>query len=446
MRKHLTNAGYGVLDYVSYPAAMLLVAPVVLHRLGAAEYGLWMIAAAVISAGGIIASGFCDASIQRIAHLRGIGDVSLMVHTVQSMLALNIVLGLILAIATWTAAPYAAAHIAVSQLMTPSECVISLRIAGAAILIRAIESVAVGAQRAFELYRGTVEISTAMRLVTVGSAAVLALLHQRTVSILIMTAAVLALGTYLQFARLSELMGNARLLPVFHPNETRVLFRQGFFVWLQALGGVVFGQFDRILLGVSQGALAVTPYSLCVQFAHPIYGLTASGLNFLFPYFSHRATSLSSAGLMRTFVKALLSNVALVLCGAGLLLVFGNRLIRVWAGPVVAQSAADILPPIVIGSALMGLSVTGIYAMQALGEFQSVALITLAGRVAMLLLMIELLRHHGLQGLALSRLCYGSIALLVYLPLMRRLSLGAKNSISGSSQTIPVAAREGSLP
>ena len=71
MRRHLTNAAYGVLDYASYPFGMLLVAPIVLHKLGASEYGLWMIATALISAGGIIASGFCDANIQRVARLRG---------------------------------------------------------------------------------------------------------------------------------------------------------------------------------------------------------------------------------------------------------------------------------------------------------------------------------------------------------------------------------------
>jgi len=63
MSKHFTNAAYGVLDYASYPIGMLLVAPVVLHKLGASEYGLWIIATALISAGGIIASGFCDANI-----------------------------------------------------------------------------------------------------------------------------------------------------------------------------------------------------------------------------------------------------------------------------------------------------------------------------------------------------------------------------------------------
>jgi O-antigen/teichoic acid export membrane protein len=220
----------------------------------------------------------------------------------------------------------------------------------------------------------------------------------------------------------------------------------GVFVWLQALGGVVFGQFDRILLGVSLGALAVAPYALCVQFAQPIFGLTASGLNFLFPYLSGRASTISNAGLKRALLKAFICNLLLVASGAAMLLLLGGRLIRIWAGPVVAHSAAKILAPIVLGSALMGLGVTGTYAMQALGLFRTVACISLAGRTAMLLLMIYLLRHNGLSGLALSRLCYGAVALLVYLPLLRQLAVGKRGRSCVASLAIPYKVQEGSNP
>jgi O-antigen/teichoic acid export membrane protein len=242
----------------------------------------------------------------------------------------------------------------------------------------------------------------------------------------------MAFGTYLQFRQLPRFLGVVSLWPLFQPGETRVLLGLGIFVWLQAVGAVIFGQLDRILLGVSLGALAVAPYSLCVQFAHPIFGLSASGLNFLFPYLSGRASTLTSAALKRTLLKAFACNLLIVASGTGLLLLMGPRLIRLWAGPVVAQSAAKILVPIALGSALMGLSVTGTYAMQALGRFRTVAFISLASRTVMLLLMIELLWQRGLPGLALSRLCYGSVALLVYLPLLGKLNLGrsARNCVS----------------
>src|SRR5579863_7832113 len=115
MKRHLSNAVYGVLDYVSYPAGMLLVAPIVLHRLGSAEYGLWMVATAVISAGGMIASGFCDACIQRLAWLRGTGELALMPRTIRSMMGINVLLGLVLAAGAWAAAPFAALHVGVTN-------------------------------------------------------------------------------------------------------------------------------------------------------------------------------------------------------------------------------------------------------------------------------------------------------------------------------------------
>jgi O-antigen/teichoic acid export membrane protein len=423
MRKHLTNAAYGILDYASYPVGMLLVAPIVLHKLGASEYGLWMIATALISAGGIVASGFCDANIQRVAHLRGTGQSDLIPHTVRSMLGINLVLGVALALTAWIAAPYAAPHIAASNQTSSSECLISLRIASVLIVLRSIEAVSVSTQRAFEQYRGTVQISTAVRLLTLVSAAVLAFLGKGTISILVATAVLMALGAYIQFRQLPRFLGAVSLWPLFHRMETRALLGIGIFVWLQAVGAVVFGQLDRILLGVSLGALMVAPYSLCVQFAQPVFGLSASGLHFLFPYLSGRVSTLSNAALKGTLLKAFACNLLFVACGAGLLLLMGPRLIRLWAGPVVAESAAKILAPIVLGSAFMGLSVTGTYAMQGLGLFRTVAFINLGTRTAMLLPMIELLRHMGLPGLALSRLCYGSVALLVYLPLLGNLGI-----------------------
>src|SRR6201996_5045104 len=126
MKKHLTNAAYGAIDYVSYPFGMLLVAPIVLHRLGAAEYGIWTISTSVISIGGIIASGFCDANIRKVSKLRGTGEVHLMIHTVRSLLGINLIIGTFLAVVVWFAAPYGAQRIAAAHPAQVAECLVTL--------------------------------------------------------------------------------------------------------------------------------------------------------------------------------------------------------------------------------------------------------------------------------------------------------------------------------
>ena len=428
MTRHLTNATYGVLDYASYPATMLVVAPIVLRRLGAAEYGLWILATSVISAGGILASGFCDAGMQRIARLRAENKIADAARTVRSLLAINLACGSVLAILVWLIAPLVSNRVAVSHLTSARECLYSLWMSGTWILLRALDSAAVVTHRAFEEYRVTVQISITSRLVALTSAAVLALLGYRVLSILIATGVALALGVCLQFLRLRDHFGTAPLWPEYDGKEIRLVLRPGFFVWMQSVCGVLFGHLDRILLAVSFGAAALAPYAICVQFAQPIFGLSASGLHFIFPLISRRAANVTGNALHVLLAKSLACNVLVVTVTSTALLVFGIATIRLWAGPAISAQARSMFPEIILGSAFMGLGVTGTYAMQALGRFRTVALLNIGGRICALLLLIYLLRHWGIQGVIVARICYGATALLVYVPLCRYLWLSRPQS------------------
>lgn len=440
MRRHLLNAGWGVVDYAAYPFGMLLVAPIVLHRLGAAQYGVWTVSTAVVSVGGVIASGFGDANIQRVARLRGHSDHTqarnAMLATVRSLLTIHLLLGILLSTAAWCGAPFAARHLAHGDAALTKQSVVALHIAAVLILVRALETVPVSTQRAFEQFGSTVRINTGVRLVTLATAAGLAFAGHSVLALLFGTALFLLLGTFLQFQELRRLLGAQALLPTFNGDHIRTLLHSGLFTWIQALGSVIFGQLDRVVLGISLGAAAVAPYTLCVQFAHPIYGLTGSALAFLFPYLSARAGTVPRRELVRTLSKALLCNVTLVAIGAGSLLVAGPWLIRAWAGPAVAQSASPILPVVVLGSSLMGIGVTATCALLALGAFRLVAVVSLASRAVMLLVMAMLVHHHGLVALAFVRVGYGIFAVSLY-PLLWH-ALRAPRAVSSTAQSTRV--------
>ena len=418
MRRHLSNAAYGVLDYASYPAAMFLVAPIVLRRLGGAEYGLWIVSASVISAGGILASGCCDVAMQRVARLRGENRIDAARHTVRSLLTINFVCGLLIMIVVWFAAGIIANRISTSRPISVSECLYSIRISGTCILLRAIDSVAVITHRAFEQYRVSVQISVISRILTLTSAAVLASMGFRVVAIVVATGLALLAGVVLQFVRLRDHFGVLPLLPTFDTSEIAVLLRPGVFAWMQSVCGVAFGQLDRILLAVSFDAGALAPYAVCVQFAQPIFGLAASGLHFIFPLISRRSHKLESNSLLQLLAKSVACNLLVVVIPAIGLLAYGNTAIHKWSGGEIREQALAILAPVVLSSALMGMGVTGTYAMQALGRFRTVALLSAGGRIAALLLLICLLPHWGVQGVLLARICFGATALLVYVPLL----------------------------
>ena len=358
-----------------------------------------------------------------------------MVHTVRSILSINLILGAALALAAWVAAPYGAARIVSGNPQKVHECTLTLRIASALILLRAVETVSVSTQRAFEQFGGTVRISTAVRLVTLAAAATLAIAGHQTVSILAATAVVMLSGVLLQFRHLFRLLGHVALWPTLEQQGTRALLSFGAFTWIQAVGSVFFGQLDRVMLGVALGAAAVAPYSLCVQFAHPIYGLTASALSFLFPYLSGRVGTASREDLHRSLWKAFTCNALLVSTGSLLLLVFGPHVLRTWTSPSVAHVAQGILPWVVLGSALMGMSVTAIYVLLAMGVFRAVAVFNLSARAVVLALMWIAIRHAGLGGLALTRAAYGSLSLLLYWPMLRALRARVEPHATGAPPT-----------
>jgi O-antigen/teichoic acid export membrane protein len=159
MRSHLSNAAYGVLDYAAYPIAMLASAPTLLKHLGVAQYGIWIVTTAALNTGSIIASGFGDANIQYISSARSFGDSGVLLRAVRSMLGINLLLGAGLAAISWMLVPLAARHVVGSAAGLEAACLLSLRIASALMLVRAIESVCVSTQRAFERYGAAVRIS-----------------------------------------------------------------------------------------------------------------------------------------------------------------------------------------------------------------------------------------------------------------------------------------------
>lgn len=443
MKTHVSNAAYGILDYAAYPIGMLLVAPVVLRHLGPVEYGIWTAATAAVSVGGIIASGFGDANIQNVARLRAPEKREAREQMVRTSMGIHIVLGVVAMIAGWMLSPVLARHIVTSNTAQRTTCLHALRLASILMLIRAIESVCISTQRAFERYGAAVRISLAVRWMTLLAAAGLAFFEQNTSAIMLATTLLFILGTWLQLARLRKLIAATSLWPTFDAKAARLLFAFGIFSWLQAVSGVIFGQADRLLLGVSMGAVALTSYALCVQLAQPVYGLAASGLHFLFPYLSGRLPAIAPSALRRALLTAFASNLIYIVTAVALLLLFGGRLLQVWAGPAIAQSATPLLPTIVCGSALLGLNVTGTYALLALGQSRTVAWVGIMSGAAMLVAIRWLLPHYGAEGLGIARLIYGASSLLIYLPLLRCLRAKRNQVTSALASTcdFPEAAR-----
>ena len=423
MKNHIANAAWGILDYAAYPIGMLAVAPVVLRNLGTAQYGVWTLATVAVSIGGIIASGFGDANIQYVANRRGAGDPSALLRAVRCMMGINLVLGVLFSVTGWALSPLASRHAAGADLELQRSCLWSLRVASVLMAVRAVESVCISTQRAFERYGAAVRISILARLLALVAGAGLTFVSRSVVMLMAVAGILMMASVYLQLRQLKRLLSAQSLLPAFNHEAVRALFGFGIYSWLQAVSGVVFNQIDRLMLGVSLGATAVTSYALCTQMAQPRFGFDAAGLHFLFPYLSHRAASTEDGPVRSAILIAFACNLTFVAISTAVLLLFGGTILRIWVGAAIAQAATPVLSMILWSSALLGLSVTASYALLALGRFRTVTLFNLTGGVTMALLMFLLAPRLGIRGIAIARLGYAFIPLCLYVPLFRQLLL-----------------------
>src|SRR5579862_5645654 len=115
MRRQIANSIYGLLDYAAYPFGMLALAPIVLRHLGAAQYGVWAVAIAVVSFGSIVASGFGDANIQQVATRRGTGSRDSLLRAVRASIGIHLILGTAMALVLWVFAPFLAARLSIAD-------------------------------------------------------------------------------------------------------------------------------------------------------------------------------------------------------------------------------------------------------------------------------------------------------------------------------------------
>lgn len=418
---HISNATYGIADYISLPALMLCSAPFLLHHLGVEQYAIWVLASATVTSGFLLSAGFGDAALKYISAYRGNNDQAGIERIVRTLLGINLVLGTTVAALLGLFIPLLVSHLPNVSAELQASYRRALDIGCVLLVVKVVESVFICAQRAFERYDIAARFTITTRIVTVGAAVIVAALGRGTVTIMLLTLLVALISVALQASTVWRHLAIHSLVPSLHLASIKELFSFGAFSWLQGLVGLFTGQADRFLVGYLLGTHALAYYSICVQAAMPIHGIAAAGLQVLFPYLAARLGVMSIAAMRQKFAAAFAANVALVAILA-VPVIFGSRyILRLWLDQNFAAHASVTLSITACGFALLGLNVTGFYMLMAMGRIKLLVLVNTAGAVVMLLAITVLAPRFGIAGAAAGRLLFGPIVCLIYIPLRNAL-------------------------
>jgi O-antigen/teichoic acid export membrane protein len=420
---HISNATYGIADYISLPALMLCSAPFLLHHLGVEQYAIWVLASATVTSGFLLSAGFGDAALKYISTYRGNHDHAGTERIVRTLLGINLVLGITVAALLALFIPPLVAHLPNVSASLQISYQHALEIGCVLLVVKVVESVFICAQRAFERYDIAARFTIATRVVTIGAAVIIAALGRGTVAIMLSTLLVALISVVLQAFTVWRHLAIHSLLPSLHPASMKELFSFGAFSWLQGLVGLFTGQADRFLVGYLLGTHALAYYSICVQAAMPIHGIAAAGLQVLFPYLASRLRVLSNTALRQKFAAAFAANIALVAILAFPVIFGSHYILSYWLGPNFAAHASLTLSITACGFALLGLNVTGFYMLMAMGRIKLLIFANTVGAAVMLVAITLLAPRFGIAGAAAGRLLFGPIVCIIYIPLRNALRI-----------------------
>jgi O-antigen/teichoic acid export membrane protein len=417
-------------EYAWYPLLLLITTPYFLHVLGSEKYGDWMLLTATVGLGGVLNTGTGAATIKAVSERLGReqhGEVGQAIRTSLGIaLAGGAILGAIAFASFW-----AGSTAWFSKMGEPS--VMRLTGLAAAILIwlEQLDNVFASAIKGAEEYgRGArVEIlsktlQTLVVALTVKFAPTLWALYAALV-------AVAMLRLFAKYAIAKHLFGLTSVRPSM-AGATLDVLHFAKWGWLQGVGTTLFNVADRLLIGSLLGASSLTYYSIASQLAMQVHASSAASLGIVFPKVSRKLQSEGGFSLWRLTRLAATGSFLLSTALAGILILYGRKLLFFWIGAEATEPTSHLLVWLVFAYWVLALCVVPYYILMGLGQVRFIGVTVLAaGSIGVAAMYVAVL-HFGLDGSVVGRCLYALISTAMFYPLIRHLRQTYSRSSFGS--------------
>jgi len=414
-RKSTTNAAYSVADYLVSPILMIAVTPFLVSRLGLGQYGIWMLANAVVGTMGVFNMGLGDATIKYVSTYHGKMDEIGVKRVVASTLTIYGLLGGFIAVLAFWAAPLLVGYVFKIEASYQILAVHAIQLAGIGLAVRSIDSVFMSTLRGYERYDLAAKVNMVVKIVTVSCAVCLVAFGYAVVGILVGTIVIAAFGALAQAILCRQLIPGLSFSPTLDRVALREIFGFGLYSWIQGMGGMIFSQADRLLIGAMLGATEVAYYTVCVQLAQQIHSVVAAGFHFLFPLISNKFEHASTRELRQIYAKSLFINVSLAILLAFPLVFFGKQILTLWMGSGFANESYVLLAILSTAFFLLAINVVPHNTLLGLGKVRFVAVSNWLGGVLSFIGVVGFIPLMGINGAAIGRLFYGPAISINYI-------------------------------
>ncbi len=338
------NVLYGLAGWAAPSAVVLASYAVLIRHLGAARFGILVLAASTSGLLAFLDFGFAAALVKFVAEDNAAGDQRAVADIIVSSLLFYSLLGLGCALALQLFAPWMVTMLGVDAGLA-AEAVAAFRLAGwqfpAFLLIAVLVSLFKGLQ---QFAPAALTLGALSVLAYGGAAAAVGLAGAglREVMAISLAAHVVVLAAA---AAAGYRLCRARAIPWQQARPTLAVFRRMFdFGWLMtvnAFSAILLYQIQRYLVAATLGPGAVAVYQTAAAGPAKVHQAIAAATEVLFPAVS----AAPDPRLLRSIYLRMLAASGLA---AGTVLIplvwLAPRILRVWLGPEMAAQALPLLP------------------------------------------------------------------------------------------------------
>ena len=391
--------------YLAGPAAQLLAAPYIIHRLGSEVYGVLLLVNTVVQISSVSSFGLGDATVKYVAEYAAQKRSDDLLELIRTTLLLYLFLGGLTVFGINLVAPLLADSVFKVSADYRADAIFGLRIGSCSILLSLIYSV--GQSLCRGLRRHDVESSTAVLGSLLGPASSCFLVSRGygLAAVVAVTCGIMCLNNLVLAWRCTRLLGtSAWLLPKYRWDNIRRLASYGVFGWIQMLEWVLVNQADRLVISSVLGPAAVTAYAICLQLTQMASGIVAQAFSYVFPLATELYAKKRLAELNWLFLSGMqLTSIASLSIGA-LLFVYGQTILFVWLGNGLGHYDHNLILILASSAALMGTTIVPFYVLNGAGYVRLNAVFTMSSTAAIFPCSLLFVHWFGVVGMAASKL------------------------------------------
>jgi O-antigen/teichoic acid export membrane protein len=399
-RSLLKNGLYNTAAGVVRIGLGLLTIPVLIRTLGVEEYGLWTLAVTVISIVTLAEAGLSLATTMFVSQDLERKDVEGLSQTLTitggAMLILSVLAGLFL----WE---FAAPIVGGFTKLQPSQQLVviqALQLGAVVVWARLLQQVMVGVEQACQRYDLSNVVNTLQALALSLGMLTVALCGGKTVELMELQIAIAVLGLAAHFWLGWFLIRGLGVGMRWSRKRGLEIFRYSMMSWLTAIGGVLFTQMDKVVVGAALGTSELGLYAAFTNITAQINVLSALPVQPMVPVMSALLITDNFDPILveGSVKKAFMVNSLFALGIGSVLLTIAPFLLKFILGYVPSANIILAFRVAVLAYSLYSLNAVGFYLCLGLNAARTCMTIQLASGVVTLALIGVGANQFGLIG------------------------------------------------